>query len=170
MSGTSAGWTKERRAAHSAFMVALNRDPEFIARRRKGHDGWTQEQREAKAAQMRALNSDPDFRARRAAGNAKRLPRGFSSSLPKHVHPIVRGLFAEMNEQRAPRKRVAGSAGLTKHTLSSWRRSSMPLLDTIDAALNTLDLELAIVPIGTRDQNGFARKKNNRNQTTGDQQ
>jgi hypothetical protein len=165
MSGTSAGWTKERRAVHSAFMVELNRNPEFIAKRRMGQGTWTEERRAATAAALSSRNSDPAFQARRLAGLAMRI-RGVS--LPKHCHPIVRGLFVEMNTQGATRARVAKPAGLTPHTITGWRKRHMPLLDAIDAALNTLDLELAIVPIGTRDQSGFVSKKT-RNATTGGQ-
>jgi hypothetical protein len=157
MSGTAASWTPERRAAQSAFMTARNRDPAFIAARPRGTVKWTPEQRAAKAVQMRAMNADPAFQKKRLAGISKRLPRPFA--LPKHVHPIVRGLFVEMNEQRTTQLRVAQSAGLLDCTLSGWRKSNMPLLDTIEAALNTLGLELAIVPAGSRDQNGFVRKK-----------
>jgi hypothetical protein len=157
MSGTSAGWTKERRAAHSAFMVALNRDPEFAAKRRMGQATWTQERRAATAAALSARNSDPAFQARRLAGIAMTV-RGVS--LPKHCHPVVRGLFVEMNAQGATRRRVSEPAGLTPHTITGWRKRHMPLLDAIDAALNTLDLEIAIVAAGTRDRNGFAKRKN----------
>lgn len=163
MSGTSASWTEERRAAQAAFMRARNCDPEFIKKRPKGREKWTPEQRAGKAAQMRAMNADPAFQKKRLAGIANRLPRPFT--LPKHVHPIVRGLFAEMNEQLATRKRVSAPAGVTNHAITSWRKSSMPLLDTIDAALNTLDLELAIVPAGTRDGNGFAKRKTRKQRT-----
>src|SRR4051812_39391800 len=103
MSGTSAGWTKKRRAAHSAFMVELNRDPSFIAKRRMGQGAWTEERRAATAAALSLRNSDPGFQARRLAALAIQI-RGVP--LPKHCHPIVRGLFVEMNTQGATRARV----------------------------------------------------------------
>ena len=50
--------------------------------------------------------------------------------------------------------------------LRFWKRY-MPRLDLIDAAGGALDMELAWVPRGSRDENGFPKKKNG-NTTQGD--
>jgi hypothetical protein len=151
------GWSPERRAAQSAMMSALNGDPDFVARRRKGQSDWSPERRAAKSAELTARNFDPDFHRRKLEGIAERPRRGFA--VPERCHPCVRGLFVEMNEQQATRAEVGSRAGVNTETLSTWRGRSMPLLDVFDAVLNALDLELAIVPIGTRDRNGMVRRK-----------
>ncbi|WP_420132632.1 helix-turn-helix domain-containing protein [Rhodopseudomonas sp.] len=153
----NSGWSPQRRAAQSAMMKTLNADPDFVVRRRKAQTEWSPERRAAKSAEFTARNHDPEFHKRKLAGIAQRPRRGFK--IPERCHPCVRGLFVEMNEQKATRSEVGLRAGVNEETLSSWRGRSMPLLDVLDAVLNTLDLELAIVPIGTRDQNGFARRK-----------
>lgn len=156
MSGTSAGWSKERRAKHSAMMVLKNRDPEFIARRDTGKK-WTPERRAAKSAQMKKLNEDPEFRAKRKLGILGRPRRGFTR-IPDHIHPCVRGFYVEMNAQQAIRADIARRANVSVDVQSGWRRS-MPLVDTLDAVLGALGYELAIVPAGTRDENGFFKKR-----------
>lgn len=165
MSGTPAGWSKERRAAHSAMMVELNRDPTFVGARRKGQSSWTAERRAAKSVEMTKRNADPAFHAKKLTGIAKRAPRGFN--IPPNTHPCVRGLFVEMNEQRATRDHITQRSHVSRDALTGWRTHNMPLLDMIDAALGALDLELAIVPRGTRDENGFPKKKK-RQHNTGD--
>lgn len=137
-------------------MTERNADPEFIAKRLNSRQ-WTPAQREAKRAEMSARNADPAFRAKQLASIATRRPRRITAS--DHVHPLVRGLFREMADQQASRKRVAMSAGVSAYALTGWRSAHMPMLDTIDAALGVLGFELAIVPQGTRDQFGFPKKK-----------
>jgi hypothetical protein len=156
VSGTSAGWSPARRAAHSVYMAARNRDPEFAAKAASGRRNWSPERIALKRAQMTAQNLDPDFHARKLAGIANRLPRGVR--VPKGTHPCVRGFFIQMNAQRATRQGISGRVNVDKATITGWNRS-MPRLDTIDAVLNALGLELAIVPIGSRDENGFLKKK-----------
>lgn len=144
------------RAARAARMRALNADPEVRARRRAGRAKWSSERREAQAKLLRALNADPDFILRKRAGLA--AARIHPSKIPLHSLPVVRGLFVEMNAQRATLADIGSRAGIGKDTIRFWRFRAMPRVDLLDAALNTLDLELAIVPIGTRDANGFATK------------
>lgn len=139
-------------------MTAMNADPAVIARRSKGRSAWSTERSAAQSVLLKALNADPEFQKKR---NAR--PRSFA--LPEHTTPVVRGLFIEMRGQLATLGDVSTRSGVHYDTLRSWR-NCMPHVDLLEAALNTLDLELAIVPIGTRDRNGFARKKT-RNATTG---
>ena len=50
---------------------------------------------------------------------------------------------------------LAHRAGISTDALTGWRATNMPQIDTLDAALGALDLELAIVPRGTRNADGF---------------
>ncbi|MGL5166661.1 MAG: hypothetical protein ACRC9K_12315 [Afipia sp.] len=163
MSGTSAGWSPQRRAQHSAMMVERNRDPAFIEKRRKGASKWTPERRAVKSAEMTKRNADPAFHAKKLKGIAKRAPRGFT--IPKHTHPCVRALFIEMNQQQATRADVSGRANVSRDTLTGWRSLNMPLVDMLDAALGAVDLELCVMPRGTRDENGFPKKKKRQHNT-----
>lgn len=125
----------------------------------KHRASWTAERRALQAARMQAINARPEVREKIARacreGSLQRL-RG-RLEIPAHAHPCVRGLFETMNHQRTTPAEVATRAGFGPGTLRSWRRRHMPLLDVFEAALNALDLELAIVPIGRRGRNGFLR-------------
>ena len=145
--------TPEQRAARADRMRALNANPEI---RRKGQGAWTPERRALKSAEMTARNFNPDFHQRKLAGIARRPPRGLA--IPDHTHPVVRGLFIRMNEEHATRSDVAHRAGISTDALTGWRATNMPQIDTLDAALGALDLELAIVPRGTRNPDGFITK------------
>jgi len=138
-------------------MRKQNRNPDFIARRNKGQTRWTAERRAKKSEEMKTRNADPTFRAKQLAGIQRRAPRGFT--IPKHTHPIVRGFFVEMNNQGATRRAIKDRSSVSADAITGWRTRNMPLLDMIDAALNSLDLELAIVPRGSRDKNGFLKQQ-----------
>ncbi|WP_316191282.1 MULTISPECIES: hypothetical protein [unclassified Bradyrhizobium] len=155
MSGTSAGWTPERRARQAALMTAQNNEASFRAKRNRA--AWSEDRKAQKRAQMLAQNADPAFRARNLDGISRRRPRG-DIEPPAHAHPIVRGLFAEMRAQQATMQRVSRQAGISADTIAGWRKH-MPVLDVIEAALGSLDLELAIVPRGSRDTNGFLQQR-----------
>lgn len=132
------------------------------------------ETRAACAARLAALNADPAVKAKQIASRSRpwsaerraryelkmatALPR--PRKIPEHAHPCVRGFFAALNNERAALSDIAGRTGIGCDTLRFMNTRHMPRLDTIDAALCALDLELAIVPRGTRDQNGFPKKKN----------
>lgn len=147
-----AAWTDERRAAQSKRMTALNADVMTKSRRSAG---WSEERRAAKSAELKARQLDPAFQAKRRIGMQRSGPRDGTA---QHVHPLVRGLFVEMARQRAPAERIAVPAGVCRTTVLSWRRHHMPQLDALDAALNVLGFELAIVPKGRRGHNGFTTK------------
>ncbi|RJF70896.1 hypothetical protein D4Q52_14805 [Rhodopseudomonas palustris] len=136
-------------------MVAQNADPDFVARRRGAV--WSAERRAAKAAEMTERNADPAFHDKKVRGIAMRK-RG-RLQIPVHCHPLVRGLVAAMNAQMTTQREVGRRAGLSDRTVAEWRLRTMPFVDALDAALNTLDLELAIVPIGSRDANGFVNRR-----------
>jgi hypothetical protein len=155
-SSRSPNLSLEERARRSTHMRALNADPAIQAKRSHGKRCWTEEGRQAAAARLEAQRNNPEFlAAQRAARETAKLP---PLKLPQHTLPIVRGLFVGMNDQRATFGDVSKRSGVSYDTLRRWRKH-MPHVDMLEAALNTLDLELAIVPMGTRDDNGFIKKK-----------
>ncbi len=149
---------KPRSAAHRAKCVAkldaVNADPAAVARRTARR--WTPERKAEQSARMAAMNADPAFQRAREASDTMGRPGG-TVTIPEHAHPIVKGLFARMIDERASYERVAAPSGIGIPTLTGWRFRHMPLIDTIDAALNVFGLQIAIVPSGTRDDHGFHR-------------
>lgn len=146
-------WTDERRAAQAERMTVLNAT---VMTKSLRSAGWSEERRAAKSAEMKARQLDPSFQAKRRIGMQRSGPRDGAA---QHVHPLVRGLFVEIARQRAPAERIATSVGVCRTTVLSWRRHHMPQLDALDAALNVLGFELAIVPKGRRGPNGFTNNK-----------
>jgi hypothetical protein len=143
--------TEADRAARSARMTALNADPEMRAKAIAGCAAYqpSPERREQMSQVMKGLRSGSRFELKRKRARAVEIP--------DHVHPLVRGLFFEINNQRAFLKDVETRADFCPGTVGDWRRLN-PIVPNLDAALNALDLELAIVPIGSRDANGFVKK------------
>lgn len=67
--------------------------------------------------------------------------------IPANSHPLVRQFFHEMNVQNTTLTEVSERAGLRRSTISDWRYRRNPSLPQFEAALNVLDLELAIRPV-----------------------
>ena len=144
------------RAARSARLRALQADPAFQAARRAAIVTWSVARRAAQAELLRRQNADPNFIMRqRIAQDAARVR---AVKIPASTHPVVRALFVEMNAQLATIAEVVDRADVGFDTIRFWRFRSMPRVDLLDAALNVLDLQLAVVPIGTRDADGFAKR------------
>ena len=64
----------------------------------------------------------------------------------ERAHPLVRRLFAEMNEQQCSQQTLSERSGINKNTFRSWRTKAVPRLDDLEACLNVLGFELAIQP------------------------
>lgn len=64
--------------------------------------------------------------------------------IPDHTHPLIRRLFAELNQQQTTITEVAERAGFRRGTISDWRYTREPRISDLDAALNVLGLELAV--------------------------
>jgi hypothetical protein len=64
--------------------------------------------------------------------------------IPPNAHHLVRRFLEEMNDQQTTYAEVAPRAGVGVDTMRFWPRRHMPRIDTFEAALNTLDLELVI--------------------------
>lgn len=64
----------------------------------------------------------------------------------ERAHPLVRRLFAEMNEQQCSQQTMSERSGINKNTFRSWRTKAVPRLDDLEACLNVLGLELTIQP------------------------
>ena len=65
--------------------------------------------------------------------------------IPENAHPLVRGLFQEMNRQRVSISDIAERSGLAAATISDWRYTRNPTVPNLEAALNALGCGLAIV-------------------------
>lgn len=63
------------------------------------------------------------------------------------VHPLVRRVFEEMNEQRVSTIDLAVAAGLSSSGIKQWRYRRAPRLDHVEACLNVLGWKLQLHPI-----------------------
>lgn len=80
-------------------------------------------------------------RGRGAARWAGKLP------IPPTAHPLVRGLFESMNDQKMLISDVAQISGVSKRAISDWRYKRTPGVENLNAVLNVLNLELTITEI-----------------------
>lgn len=64
--------------------------------------------------------------------------------IPDHAHPLVKVFVAEMNDQRTTFAEMADRTAVGIDTMRFWTTRHMPRLDTFEAAINTLGLELVI--------------------------
>lgn len=67
--------------------------------------------------------------------------------IPKHAHPLVRDLYREANRQHVTLTEIAAEAGIRRCSIHQWGSKNHPRIDQLDAALNTLGLRLAILPL-----------------------
>lgn len=74
------------------------------------------------------------------SGNNKRG----ALTIPAHAHPLVRRFFAELNAQRTTLAEVSERSNVGVDTMRFWATRHTPRVDLLDAALNTIDLELVI--------------------------
>jgi hypothetical protein len=66
--------------------------------------------------------------------------------VPDRCHPLVKRLFAIMNEQRVCMRHVASGTGVHHDTIASWRYRWAPTIASMEAVLNKLGYELVIRP------------------------
>lgn len=59
---------------------------------------------------------------------------------------LVRELFETMNRERMQLKVVCRRAGVSSPTVMRWRQGHKIFLDSFEAMLNAMDLELMILP------------------------
>ena len=67
--------------------------------------------------------------------------------IPKHAHPLVRRLYAEMNDQQTTMTEVAERAGLRRCSVGDWGRKQSPRIADLEAAFNVLGLRLVVEAI-----------------------
>lgn len=72
--------------------------------------------------------------------------RGRKSFAPKTSHPLVARAIGLIAGSGKPDHVVVVAAGLSRNTISNWRRRSMPSVSHLDAVLNALGYRLAILP------------------------
>ena len=62
-----------------------------------------------------------------------------------HAHPLVRRLFEIMAEEGVSMRAVSVRAGLNRSAIAQWKRTHMPKVDSLEAALNVVGYKLKIV-------------------------
>ena len=60
------------------------------------------------------------------------------------VHPLVKLLFDEMNDQRVAMIEMADRSGVSVNTLRNWRRRASPTLDNLAACFQVLGIEIGV--------------------------
>lgn len=65
-------------------------------------------------------------------------------SVPTNAHPLVRELFAQMNNQQIGLLDMAERAGVNKNTICGWRHRAAPDLINIEACFSVLGYRLTI--------------------------
>lgn len=68
----------------------------------------------------------------------------------EHAHPLVRVMVHEMNRQRTTFEELATRTHVGIDTMRFWQTRHMPRLDTFEAVLNTMGLELVIRRVSSR--------------------
>ena len=66
--------------------------------------------------------------------------------IPERSPDLVKELYTIMNRDALMIKDVAEGSGVSKATVSDWRYSRSPSLQTFEAVLNNMGYKLAIVP------------------------
>lgn len=59
-------------------------------------------------------------------------------TVPDHVQPIVKFVFAEMRRQGITYCKMAERSGLARETLTAWRTRNRPDLESLEAVLGVL--------------------------------
>lgn len=71
-------------------------------------------------------------------------------TIPDRAHPLVRFLFHEMRRQRMTYGEQSERSGLSRETLTAWRKRSKPDLESLEAALGALGYGLMPMPLAGR--------------------
>lgn len=89
----------------------------------------------------------PDFRASLISTTAKKRRKNPRTvTMPEHVGPHVRLVFAEMARQRMTYDALEERSGVRRATLKAWRKKNRPGLESIEAALATLGFGFVPIP------------------------
>ncbi|MBT1516167.1 hypothetical protein KIP88_37535 [Bradyrhizobium sp. SRL28] len=89
----------------------------------------------------------PDFRtALISPPTRKRRKNPRTVTMPDHVGPHVKLVFAEMARQRVTYDSLEERSGVRRATTKAWRRKNRPGLESLEAALATLGFGFVPVP------------------------
>lgn len=84
------------------------------------------------------------YQRQKVPGKPNRLREGVSEGMA--VHPIVRWIWQQINDQRASQEDVAERAGINSSTLRKWRDGvRSPRVVELEAVVNVLGYRLKIV-------------------------
>jgi hypothetical protein len=76
----------------------------------------------------------------------KRRKNPRTVTMPEHVGPHVKLVFAEMARQRMTYDSLEERSGVRRATTKAWRRKNRPGLESLEAALATLGIGFVPVP------------------------
>lgn len=75
------------------------------------------------------------------------------------MHPIIKQLFTEAAKLNLTMQNIADATGMARETLSHWQHHRRePSLLAVEAALNAVNLGLAVVPLNGRPVQRFRRQ------------
>lgn len=75
-----------------------------------------------------------------------RYRSGCQRHMPEHTHPTVRRAFELAARERASYVLLHERSGVSCKTIGDWTRGTMPSVANLDAVLNVLGYQLAVVP------------------------
>jgi hypothetical protein len=67
-------------------------------------------------------------------------------TVPRHAHPLVKVLYAEMQRQGVTYEELGHRSGVLPQTFKAWRGSNTPGLATMEACLGSVGWALVPVP------------------------
>lgn len=70
--------------------------------------------------------------------------RFYKKPVPPNVHPIIKVMFEQANEQQASWKVIADRAGVDESAIAKWGVSRSPRLANIEAVLNVLGYTITV--------------------------
>jgi len=84
----------------------------------------------------------------------RRAARGRPAKPVIHRHPLLSDVLSLVARSGLTDSDVSLQAGLSRNSISHWRRRTMPGVDNLDAVLRAIGYRLAIMPFSVRSTAG----------------
>lgn len=65
-------------------------------------------------------------------------------SVPQNVHPLVKKLFEQMNQEQIGVLDMSERSGVNKNTINDWKKRSVPNIANLDACFMVLGKKLHV--------------------------